>query len=95
MKKAKKVIVCRVCNSKSTHIYSTVKLPECIWPTKKTTIFSECHVYSCIKCNIYNCRISLRKEISTFYGESQCNTNTSLVNKKRLDLIKKYMVTII
>lgn len=89
MKRVKKVIVCRVCNSKSTHIYSTVKLPECIWPTKKKTKFSECHVYSCLKCNHLQLQNFSKKKISTFYGENQCNTDTSLVNKKRLKLIEK------
>ena len=82
-------MICRVCNAKSINVYTTVKLPECIWPTKKETKFSKCHVYSCLKCFHLQLQNFSKKKISEFYGENQYNTNSSLINKKRLIVIKK------
>lgn len=88
MKSAKKIMICRVCGSKSINIYSTIELPECIWPSKKKTKFSKCHVYSCTKCFHLQLQNFSKKKISNFYGEKQCNTDTSLINKKKIQLIK-------
>ena len=82
-------MICRVCGSKSKKIYSTVKLPECIWPTKKESKFSKCHVFSCLRCYHLQLQNFSKKRISNFYGEKQYNTDTSVKNKKRLFLIKK------
>jgi len=82
-------MICRVCNAKSINVYTTVKLPECIWPTKRETKFSKCHVYSCLKCFHLQLQNFSKKRISEFYGENQCNTDSSLIKKKRLMVIKK------
>ena len=89
MKLDKKIMICRVCGSKSAKIYSTVNLPECIWPTKKKTKFSKCHVYSCLKCFHLQLQNFSKKKISTSYGEKQCNTEKYEINKRRLSSIKK------
>ena len=82
-------MTCRVCGNQNKKIFSSVRLPECIWPTKKKSTFSKCHVYSCIKCNHLQLQNFSKKKISEFYGDTQFVLDKSTLNKQRISLIKK------
>ncbi len=79
---------CRVCGEKCEKEYTSVNLPECIWPTKKN-FKSKCHVYSCLKCFHLQLQNFSKKKISEFYGDTQFNLSKSSVHKNRIRLIKK------
>ena len=80
---------CRICNYKCKKIYTSDKLPECIWPTKKKNNFSKIKVYSCLKCHHLQLQNFSKKRILNFYGDTQYVLDKSFENKNRIQLIKK------
>tara|TARA_X000000950_G_C13916454_1_gene661249 strand:+ start:2088 stop:3137 length:1050 start_codon:yes stop_codon:yes gene_type:complete len=80
---------CRICNYKCKKIYSTINLPECIWPTKKKSTFSKIIIYSCLKCCHLQLQNFSKKKISSFYGDTQYVLSKSDDLKKKVLLIKK------
>lgn len=80
---------CRICRCKCKKIYTTVDLPECIWPTQKKNIFSKIMIYSCLKCGHLQTQNFSKKKISNFYGDTQYVLSKSTNYKKKVILIKK------
>ena len=80
---------CRICNHKCKKIYSTINIPECIWPTKKKSTFSKIKIYSCLKCSHLQLQNFSKKKISNFYGDTQYVLSKPTDLKKKVLLIKK------
>ena len=84
-------MICRSCGGIAKKIYSSSRLPECIWPTKIKANFSCCNIYSCNKCYHLQLQNFSRKKILKFYGDTQYVLDKTKTNKNRLMLILKNM----